>query len=92
MLSIKKDLTQTLSLPIQDPDWYIVDDFALEEKIIRGFPNVEFVLDDQGNITDVTYTVPVPLTLSEKVQALTEENQMLTDCILEMSEIVYGGE
>ena len=30
-------------------------------------------------------------TLEEKVTSLQEENQMLKECILEMSEIVYGG-
>lgn len=29
--------------------------------------------------------------LEEKVTNLQEENQMLKECILEMSEIVYGG-
>ena len=30
-------------------------------------------------------------TLEEKFTELQEENQMLKECILEMSEIVYGG-
>ena len=30
-------------------------------------------------------------TLEDKVANLQEENQMLKECILEMSEIVYGG-
>ena len=30
-------------------------------------------------------------TLEDKVASLQEENQFLKDCILEMSEIVYGG-
>lgn len=30
-------------------------------------------------------------TLEEKVTSLQEENKMLKECILEMSEIVYGG-
>ena len=30
-------------------------------------------------------------TLEDKVVSLQEENQFLKDCILEMSEIVYGG-
>lgn len=30
-------------------------------------------------------------TLEEKVTNLQEENQMLKECILEMSEIIYGG-
>lgn len=30
-------------------------------------------------------------TLDDKIVSLQEENQMLKECILEMSEIVYGG-
>ena len=33
-----------------------------------------------------------PAGLDGKVAELTEQNQMLTDCILEMSEIIYGGD
>jgi hypothetical protein len=92
VLSIKKDKTATISDPIYNDDWYVVDDYELEEKILRGFPNIEWVLDEQGQPIDVTFTVPVEPTLPEQVQSLTEENQMLVDCILEMSEIIYGGE
>lgn len=92
MLSIKKDKTATISDPIYNDDWYVVDDYELETKIMRGFPNIEFVLDESGAVVDVTYTVQPPKTLPEQVQSLTEENQLLTDCILEMSEIIYGGE
>lgn len=92
MLSIKKDKTQTVSIEIIDEDWYIIDNPELEAKIARGFPNIEFVLDESGAVVDVTYTVQPPKTLPEQVQSLTEENQMLVDCILEMSEIIYGGE
>lgn len=93
MLSIKKDLRETTSANMSfDPDWYVIDNEELEYKIMRGFPNIEFVLDESGAVVDVTYTVQPPMTLPEQVQSLTEENQLLTDCILEMSEIIYGGE
>ena len=35
---------------------------------------------------------PEPEPIDEKIAALEEQNQMLIDCILEMSEIVYGGD
>lgn len=47
-----------------------------------------------GKITiNPDYIPPEPPepSLEEQLAALTEQNQMLTDCILEMSEIVYGG-
>lgn len=93
MLSVKKDLKETTSANMSfDSDWYVIDNEELEYKIMRGFPNIEFVLDESGAVVDVTYTVHPPKTLPEQVQSLTEENQLLTDCILEMSEIIYGGE
>ena len=92
MISIKKDLTESVNLLVDDPDWYVINNEELECKIMRGFPNIEWVLDEQGQPIDVTFTVPVEPTLPERVQSLTEENQMLVDCILEMSEIIYGGE
>lgn len=35
---------------------------------------------------------PEPEPIEEKIAALEEQNQMLIDCILEMSEIIYGGD
>lgn len=92
MLSIRKDKTQTISIELVDEDWYIIDNPELEYKINRGFPNIDFVLDESGNVVDITYTVQPPLTQEEKIEKLEDEKQLLTDCILEMSEIIYGGE
>lgn len=47
---------------------------------------------DEAKLSNFEYqTYRDELNRSE-INHLTEENQMLTDCILEMSEIVYGGE
>ena len=35
---------------------------------------------------------PEPPSLEDQIKELQEQNQMLTDCLLEMSEIVYGGD
>ena len=92
MISVAKDLSVLVNTNTYSDNCYLIRDQELEEKILRGFPNIEWVLDEQGQPIDVTFTVPVEPTLPERIQSLTKENQMLTDCILEMSEIVYGGE
>ena len=47
-------------------DWVLDDnderDAEIEEKIISLYPNFEFVLDDDGNISDVVETEPVVTT------------------------------
>lgn len=69
MLSVKKDLTETTSANMSfDPDWYVINDYELEEKIMRGFPNIEFVLDESGAVVDVKYTVQPPMTESERIE------------------------
>lgn len=45
---------------IGNADWVIPDDSELAEKIIRLYPNFEFVFDDDGNPVDVTETEPEP--------------------------------
>lgn len=94
MLLVSKDKSQynTAMIPSSDPNYYVIDNPNLEDKVIRGFPNIDFVFDEHEEIVDIIYTVQPPKTLPEQVQSLTEENQMLVDCILEMSEIIYGGE
>ena len=46
-------------------DWVLDDnderDAELEAKIISLYPNFEFVLDDDGNISDVVETEPEPM-------------------------------
>ena len=60
-------------------DWVLDDndekDTEIEEKIISLYPNFEFVLDDDGNISDVVETEPAfippaPPTDHERLEAL----------------------
>lgn len=66
-------------------DWVIPDDSELAEKIIRLFPNFEFVLDDDGNISDVVETEPAP------VPPAPPTNEELAAAIAELAEVMYGG-
>lgn len=67
-------------------------------KVKEFAPYFDYVKNDAGELVDVTKTkdfVPeIPAdpvaTLQAKVKALTESNQMLEDCIVEMAEIVYA--
>lgn len=45
--------------------------------------------DDQGNTPDTPAKTRLAA-LEEQMAALIEENAMLTECLLEMSEVVYG--
>lgn len=72
----------------------------LKTVTIREDDNEPYVLHDQVNRTFMTYgegKIMIRLddkTIMEKLQdentALREANDMLTECILEMSEIIYG--
>lgn len=58
-----------------DEDIYIVeDDSPLADKIMENFPNIDFVLDSNGALIDVTVTeAPVitpPPTLEEQITNL----------------------
>lgn len=81
------------------------DNAELVAKIKEYAPYFDFVTDTEGNLTDVTktgemvYEIPVdPVEilqsqnkeLQAKVKALTESNQMLEECLVEMAEIVYA--
>ena len=46
---------------IGNADWVIPDVSELAEKIKQLYPNFEFVLDDDGNISDVVETEPEPV-------------------------------
>ena len=73
-------------------DWVLNDndpkDAELEEKIISIYPNYDFVLDDDGNIADVTATEPAEklpeITLEERVSA--REN-----AVEELISMIMGG-
>ena len=56
---------------VGDADWVIPDGSDLAQKIIRLYPNFEFVFDDCGNITDVTETEP-----AQKPPEITTEQRL----------------
>ena len=61
-----------------DADWVLDDndeqDAELEEKIIELYPNFEFVLDDDGNISDVVGTSePINEVIAQKKSELSAE-------------------
>ena len=76
---------------IGDADWVLNDndpkDAEIEEKIIKLYPNYDFVLDDDRNIADVTATEPVP------VETVPEPptNDELAAAIAELAEVICGG-
>ena len=55
-------------------DYVIPDDSELAQKIIRLYPNFEFVFDDDGNISDVVETSePINEVISQKKSELSAE-------------------
>ena len=58
---------------VGNADWVISDDSELADKIIRLYPNFEFVFDDDGNISDVVETSePVENVIPIKKKELSE--------------------
>lgn len=70
---------------IGDADWVISDDSELAEKIIALYPNFDFILDDNGNISDVVETEPAP------VPPAPPTNAELAAAIAELAEVICGG-
>ena len=68
-----------------DADFVIPDDSELAEKIIRLYPNFEFVFDDNGKPVDVIETEPAP------VPPLPPTNEELAAAIAELAEVICGG-
>ena len=77
---------------IGDADWVLDDndekDAELEAKIISLYPNFEFVLDDDGNIADVTATEP-----AEKLPEITLEQRVTAteNAVEELISMIMGG-
>ena len=65
----------------------------LPEGFLNNFEYGKWLYENGAIVENPDYVPPEPPgpSLEEQVEALKEQNQMLTDCILEMSEIVYGG-
>ena len=68
-------------------DYVVPDDSELAEKIKTLYPNFDFVLDDDGNIADVTVTEPVPV---EEIP-VPPTNAELAAAIAELAEVICGG-
>ena len=72
---------------VGDADYVVPDDSELAEKIISLYPNYDFVLDDNGNIADVTATEPVPAeTVPEP-----PTNAELAAAIAELAGVIMNG-
>ena len=72
---------------VGNADWVIPDGSELAEKIKATYPYFEFVLGDDGNISDVTATEPVPAeTVPEP-----PTNAELAAAIAELAEVICSG-
>ena len=72
---------------VGDADYVVPDDSELAEKIKSLYPNYDFVFDDDGNITDIVETEPVPAeTVPEP-----PTNAELAAAIAELAGVMCGG-
>ena len=73
-------------------DWVLDDnderDAELEAKIISLYPNFEFVLDDDGNISDVVETEPEPMppeiTTEQRLTAMENAVEEIINILMEV--------
>ena len=68
-----------------DADFVVPDDSKLAEKIIRLYPNFEFVFDENGKPVDAIETEPAP------VPPVPPTNAELAAAIAELAEVICGG-
>ena len=73
---------------VGDADYVVPDDSEIAEKIKILYPNFEFVLDDDGNIADVTATEP-----AEKLPEITLEQRVTAteNAVEELISMIMGG-
>ena len=73
---------------IGNADWVIPDDSELAEKIIRLYPNFEFVFDDNGQPVDVTETEPEPkppeITTEQRMTAMENAMEEIINMLMEV--------
>ena len=73
---------------IGNADWVIPNDSELAEKIIRLYPNFEFVFDDDGNISDVVETEPEPkppeITTEQRMTAMENAMEEIINMLMEV--------
>ena len=69
-------------------DWVIPDGSELAEKIIRLYPNFEFVFDDNGQPIDVTETesepVPPEITTEQRMTAMENAMEEIINMLMEV--------
>ena len=69
-------------------DWVIPDGSELAEKIIRLYPNFEFVFDDNGQPIDVTETEPEPkppeITTEQRMTAMENAMEEIINMLMEV--------
>ena len=73
---------------IGNADWVIPDDSELAEKIIRLYPNFEFVFGDNGEPVDVTETEPEPkppeITTEQRMTAMENAMEEIINMLMEV--------
>ena len=71
-----------------DADFVVPDDSELAEKIIRLYPNFEFVFDDNGQPVDVTETEPEPkppeITTEQRMTAMENAMEEIINMLMEV--------
>ena len=69
-------------------DWVIPNDSELAEKIIRLYPNFEFVFDENGQPVDVTETEPEPkppeITTEQRLEAMENAVEEIINILMEV--------
>ena len=73
---------------IGNADWVIPDGSELAEKIIRLYPNFEFVFDENGEPVDVTETEPEPklpeITTEQRMTAMENAMEEIINMLMEV--------
>ena len=73
---------------IGNADWVIPDGSELAEKIIRLYPNFEFVFGDDGQPIDVTETEPEPMppeiTTEQRMTAMENAVEEIINILMEV--------
>ena len=73
---------------IGNADWVIPDGSELAKKIIRLYPNFEFVFGDDGQPIDVTETEPEPMppeiTTEQRLSAMENAMEEIINILMEV--------
>ena len=73
---------------VGNADWVIPDGSELAEKIIRLYPNFEFVFGDDGQPIDVTETEPEPMppeiTTEQRLSAMENAVEEIINILMEV--------